>query len=334
MSIRKPLRWGFAACIAIAGAMAIRAWAEGPLADTRSPGDQLARDDGPPPRDGRRPPPDDRRGPPRDGEPGPGSDRRDRDDGPGGFDGRSGLGPRGDGPRENARRPRGGPDADRADAPPRPEIGMLLPPFARERLKLSEEQKKQLADLHQDVRAKLKAILTADQVAQLEEEMRRGPTSGRGPDALDDRDPARRGPDARGPEDRGPPDRGPQFRGPGDRAAPSGRGEGFRGGPRPDGPPPRLDDGDGERRGPPPREGERRGSMRDGERRGPPPDGRRGPPPDDRPGPPDDRRRPPNDRRADDAEPNLELNQPTAASPENEAATSTETSSESAAPQG
>jgi hypothetical protein len=63
--------------------------------------------------------------------------------------------------------------------PPRP--GEILPPFLRDRLELTAEQKKQLDALQKEVDAKLDKILTAAQKKQLKE-MREGfGPGGRGP---------------------------------------------------------------------------------------------------------------------------------------------------------
>jgi len=53
--------------------------------------------------------------------------------------------------------------------PPRFELGKVLPPFVREELDLTEDQRKQIADLEKEVRAKLEKILTAEQKKRLEE---------------------------------------------------------------------------------------------------------------------------------------------------------------------
>jgi hypothetical protein len=94
-------------------------------------------------------------------------------DGPGGPGGRGGRGPGG---------------------PPRP--GLILPPFAQDRLELTDEQKKQVESLQKEVDAKLDKILTVEQKKQLKE-MRPGPGPG--------------GPGGRGPGGRGgpPPEDGP-----------------------------------------------------------------------------------------------------------------------------
>jgi hypothetical protein len=76
----------------------------------------------------------------------------------GGPGGRGGFGPGGP----------GGPGG-----PPQP--GQILPSFMQEMLKLTVEQKKQVADLQKDVDAKLEKILTADQKKQLKEMRDRGP---------------------------------------------------------------------------------------------------------------------------------------------------------------
>lgn len=62
---------------------------------------------------------------------------------------------------------------------PRP--GQILPPFLAERLNLTEDQKKQLADLQKDVDTKLDKILTADQKKQLQEMRPGGGPGGGGP---------------------------------------------------------------------------------------------------------------------------------------------------------
>jgi hypothetical protein len=59
--------------------------------------------------------------------------------------------------------------------PPRFELGRVLPPFAREELKLSREQERQIADLENEVKERLNKILTADQKKQLENLRPRGP---------------------------------------------------------------------------------------------------------------------------------------------------------------
>lgn len=59
--------------------------------------------------------------------------------------------------------------------PRRPGLGSVLPPFVRERLKLTEEQRKEIADLEADVKARLTKILTAEQCKQVEEILRKGP---------------------------------------------------------------------------------------------------------------------------------------------------------------
>ena len=51
--------------------------------------------------------------------------------------------------------------------PPQP--GQILPTFLQENVKLSDEQKKQVADLQKDVDMKLDKILTDEQKKQLEE---------------------------------------------------------------------------------------------------------------------------------------------------------------------
>ncbi len=104
-------------------------------------------------------------GPPAGGPDGPPDGARDG----GRFGGPPPGGP--DGPPDGP--PRGGPPPGAGRG--RPEIGRVLPPFAREELGLSDRQHKQIAELENDVKRKLESILTADQVRQLRELMERGP---------------------------------------------------------------------------------------------------------------------------------------------------------------
>jgi hypothetical protein len=87
---------------------------------------------------------------------------------------------------------KGGPPG-REKGPPRYELGKLFPPHVRDELRLTPEQAKQLAELEQDVRARLEKILTADQKRQIEEMRPPGPPPGkRGPpppDRPDEPDP-------------------------------------------------------------------------------------------------------------------------------------------------
>jgi EF hand len=116
---------------------------DGQIADNNGPGDRR----GPPDGAG----PDDRGGP---GGPGDGPGR-----GPGGF-----------GP--------GGPGG--FGGPPQP--GQILPDRLQEMLKLTDDQKKEVADLQKDVDAKLAKILTADQQKQLKEMRNRRPPRRDNPD--------------------------------------------------------------------------------------------------------------------------------------------------------
>ena len=50
-----------------------------------------------------------------------------------------------------------------------------MPPFVQDQLRLTDEQKKQVADLQKDVDGKLDKILTAEQKKQLQEMRDRGP---------------------------------------------------------------------------------------------------------------------------------------------------------------
>ncbi|MFO0909181.1 MAG: hypothetical protein U0794_12665 [Isosphaeraceae bacterium] len=98
-------------------------------------------------------------GPPREGPGGPGGPPPRRD-----LDGRLG-------------------GSDRPGAPPRegrPEVGRFFPPGAAEALNLSEKQAKQIAELENDVRAKLETILTAEQKRELQTILERGPGGGPG----------------------------------------------------------------------------------------------------------------------------------------------------------
>jgi hypothetical protein len=69
---------------------------------------------------------------------------------------------------------RGGRGSDRpggsrgaGGAPPRFELGQVLPPFVRDRLELTEDQEEQLKALEKEVRAKLEKILTPEQRKKL-----------------------------------------------------------------------------------------------------------------------------------------------------------------------
>jgi hypothetical protein len=139
-------------------------------------------------------------------------DRRGPPDGPDG-------GPPGGGPGGGPRSGRGGP----------PQPGQVLPPFLQEALKLSSDQKQQLAQLQKEVDDRLAKILTADQKKQLKQ-MR--PGFGRG------------GPGGRGGPNDGPggPDGG-RPGGPGGRGGQDdgGRGPGGPGGRGPGGSPPERD---------------------------------------------------------------------------------------------
>jgi len=94
---------------------------------------------------------------------------------------------------------------------PRP--GEILPQMLQQRLRLTSEQKKQLADLQKEVDTKLAAILTAEQNKQLKEMRERGPgrfgPQGGGPDGFGPRGDGRAGfgPPGGGPPG-GPPDGG------------------------------------------------------------------------------------------------------------------------------
>ncbi len=87
-----------------------------------------------------------------------------------------GAQPRGEDPPRN-----GGDNAVPPGGGPRPEPGTVLPPFVRDQLQLTDDQKKKIADLESDVKAKLKNILTDDQMKKVEDLMQRGPTGMNGP---------------------------------------------------------------------------------------------------------------------------------------------------------
>lgn len=109
--------------------------------------------------------------------------------GPGGPGGSGGPGPGGPGGRGPGRGGPGGPGGfgpggpGGFGAPPQP--GQVMPPFLQERLKLTDEQKKQLEELQKEVDTKLAKILTDEQKKQLKDMPpgpgRGGPGGGRGP---------------------------------------------------------------------------------------------------------------------------------------------------------
>src|SRR5262249_10913040 len=82
--------------------------------------------------------------------------------------------------------------------PPRP--GEILPPFIRDMLNLTPDQKKQLDDLQKEVDAKLAKILTDQQMKHLKEfKGPKGKGGGKGP------------PDGKKGDGKGPPDgKGPR----------------------------------------------------------------------------------------------------------------------------
>jgi hypothetical protein len=123
-------------------------------------------------------------------------------------------------PREDG----GGPGAPRGDRPdrPRPPGGVhVIPRFAEQRLNLTDDQRKQIADLEKEIKEKLAKILTPEQLKTLEQARPpRGPGPG-GPEGPGNR---------RGPRDRGGP--GDEQTGPGgpgggggDNANPQRRGD-------------------------------------------------------------------------------------------------------------
>ncbi len=59
-----------------------------------------------------------------------------------------------------------------------PDESRLLPPHAQDALKLTDAQKQQVKDLETEVKTKLEAILTADQLKQLKEMREHRPPGG------------------------------------------------------------------------------------------------------------------------------------------------------------
>ena len=66
-------------------------------------------------------------------------------------------------------------------APPRFELGKVLPPFVREELSLTAEQQKQIEELEKEVKQRLEKILTDEQKKKIETIRPRGPGSPGGP---------------------------------------------------------------------------------------------------------------------------------------------------------
>lgn len=86
----------------------------------------------------------------------------------------------------------------------RPDGGFcLIPPFAVEKMKLTDEQRKKLDDLTKETQAKLNMILTADQQKILREA--RPPRPDRGREGADDGPGERPGDAGPGPQDGPPP---------------------------------------------------------------------------------------------------------------------------------
>jgi len=99
--------------------------------------------------------------------------------------------------------PPGGGPAGFMMGQPRP--GEILPQMLQQRLRLTSEQKKQLADLQKEVDAKLATILTVEQNKQLKEMRERGPGRFGAPGG----GPGRFGPPGGGPVRFRPPGGGP-----------------------------------------------------------------------------------------------------------------------------
>ena len=103
--------------------------------------------------------------------------------GPGGFDGPPG-GPGGfDGPPPDGGpegQGRGGPGGRGGFGPP-PQPGQVLPGRLQDELKLTDDQKKQIAELQKEVDAKLAKILTQEQLTQMKQLRGRGAGGPGGP---------------------------------------------------------------------------------------------------------------------------------------------------------
>jgi Spy/CpxP family protein refolding chaperone len=125
--------------------------------------------------------------------------------GPDGFGGPGGPG--GGGPGGP-----GGPGGGRMFGRPQP--GQVLPPMLQEALNLTDDQKKQVAELQKDVDARLAKILTQDQMNQLKQMRQRGPGGPGGPGGGPGGGFGGGGPGGRGPGGPGDGGRGPG--GPGD----------------------------------------------------------------------------------------------------------------------
>lgn len=94
-----------------------------------------------------------------------------------------GKGDKGD--KGDKRPPDGGP----------PEPGNVIPPFVRDELKLTDDQKKRIVELEKETKAKLKEILTEEQWKTFQETMRKGPGGQKG---------GKGGPGGEGPGKEGP----------------------------------------------------------------------------------------------------------------------------------
>jgi hypothetical protein len=93
--------------------------------------------------------------------------------GPDGFGGPPDGGPDGQGQG----RGRGGPGGRGGFGPP-PQPGQVLPARLQDELNLSDDQKKQIAELQKEVDAKLAKILTAEQLTQMKQMRGRGRGAG------------------------------------------------------------------------------------------------------------------------------------------------------------
>jgi hypothetical protein len=89
----------------------------------------------------------------------------------------------------------GGPGGRPGGFGPPGQPGMIMPPFVQDALKLTDEQKQQIAEIQKDVQARIEKVLTEDQRKQLQEMRSRFQPGGRPGEG---RPGARPGPDGQG----------------------------------------------------------------------------------------------------------------------------------------
>ncbi len=113
---------------------------------------------------------------------------------PGGPGGPDEFGPPGGGPgrRGPGRRGPGGPGGPPEGMGHPPEVGDVMPPFVRHRMKFDADQAKKIEALESEVRTKLGLILTRDQMQEFEEILREGPPGRPGGGPPEDDGPPRR----------------------------------------------------------------------------------------------------------------------------------------------